>query len=94
MKYARFVLTDSGGIQEEATILNVPCLTLRENTERPITVSQGSNKIVGKDPKKILREAENILKGRGKRGRRPKFWDGKTSQRICKIMHNYLKAHC
>lgn len=94
MKYARFVLTDSGGIQEEATVLNVPCLTLRENTERPITVSQGSNKVVGKDPKKIMRGAENILKGRGKRGRRPKFWDGKTSQRICKIMHHYLKTHC
>ncbi len=92
MKYAKFVLTDSGGIQEEATVLNVPCLTLRENTERPITVSQGSNTIVGKDSKKIMRETENIFRGRGKRGRRPKFWDGKTSQRICRIMHNYLKV--
>ena len=94
MMNAKFVLTDSGGIQEETTVLNVPCLTLRENTERPITVSLGTNIVVGKDSRKIMREAEKILRGRGKRGRIPKFWDGQTSHRICRIVHKYLKAHC
>jgi UDP-N-acetylglucosamine 2-epimerase (non-hydrolysing) len=88
---ASFVLTDSGGIQEETTVLNVPCLTLRENTERPITVSHGTNTIVGSDAKKILGEAKRILDGRGKKGRIPKFWDGKSAQRICKIVYNHLK---
>ncbi len=90
---AKFVITDSGGIQEEATVLNVPCLTLRENTERPITVSEGTNVIVGKDPMKIVKETERILRGRGKKGRIPKFWDGKAAQRICKIVYDYLKVN-
>jgi UDP-N-acetylglucosamine 2-epimerase (non-hydrolysing) len=91
MMNAKFVLTDSGGIQEETTVLNVPCLTLRENTERPITVSQGTNVIVGSNGQKILKETKNILSGKTKKGRTPKFWDGKSAQRICKILFNHLK---
>lgn len=93
MMNARFLFTDSGGIQEETTVLNVPCLTLRENTERPITVSTGTNTIVGKDQAKIIRETRKILSGQNKKGQIPKFWDGKAAQRICKIVYNYLKVN-
>lgn len=86
MKNAKFVLTDSGGIQEETTVLGIPCLTLRENTERPITVTQGTNVLVGSDPKKILSEAKKIVAGRLKKGRRPKYWDGKSAQRIVETL--------
>jgi len=89
---ACFILTDSGGIQEEATILKVPCLTLREETERPITVSQGTNIIVGSDRKKIIKEIRNILKSKIKKAKIPEKWDGKTSKRIVKIITNkFLK---
>lgn len=84
MSDAVFVLTDSGGIQEETTILRIPCLTLRHNTERPITVKQGTNVIVGNDPAKILKSAMGVLE-RGILERRiPKYWDGKAAQRIVK----------
>jgi UDP-N-acetylglucosamine 2-epimerase (non-hydrolysing) len=86
MSEAKFVLTDSGGIQEETTALGVPCLTLRENTERPITVEQGTNEIVGRDPTKILDAVETILTGRGKRGRTPDLWDGHAAERIAEIL--------
>ncbi len=89
---AKFVLTDSGGIQEETTVLKVPCLTLRENTERPITVSKGTNAIVGKDPAKIVRATKHILNGQGKQGETPKFWDGKAARRISKIVYRFLKT--
>src|SRR5579864_5672790 len=79
---ATLVLTDSGGIQEETTALGVPCLTLRENTERPITISQGTNLLVGTDPAKILSAAKEILGGRNKAGRLPALWDGKAAERI------------
>lgn len=79
---AKFILTDSGGLQEEATILQVPCLTLRENTERPITVTEGTNTIVGTDPGRIVAEASAILDGGGKAGRIPRLWDGKAAERI------------
>ena len=71
MSEATLVLTDSGGMQEETTALGVPCLTLRENTERPITIEQGTNTLVGRDRSAILREVNEILAGRGKRGRVP-----------------------
>jgi len=90
---AKFVMTDSGGIQEEATALNIPCLTLRENTERPVTVDQGTNILVGKDRDVIVAQAMKIIKGVRKQGEIPEFWDGKTAQRICKIVFNYLKVH-
>lgn len=88
MANAKFVLTDSGGIQEETTVLNVPCLTLRTNTERPITVEQGTNTLVGMDPDTIVSESENILAGRGKRGSAPPLWDGHAAQRIIQIIEN------
>jgi UDP-N-acetylglucosamine 2-epimerase (non-hydrolysing) len=83
---AKLVLTDSGGIQEETTALGVPCLTLRENTERPITISEGTNLLVGTDPAKILDAATETLAGRGKTGRIPQLWDGHTSGRIVDIL--------
>jgi UDP-N-acetylglucosamine 2-epimerase (non-hydrolysing) len=91
MMNACFVLTDSGGIQEETTVLRIPCLTLRENTERPVTVSEGTNTLVGKDPEKILGAVERILEGKVKKGKRPKFWDGKASRRICRIIDAHLR---
>jgi UDP-N-acetylglucosamine 2-epimerase (non-hydrolysing) len=79
---ATVVLTDSGGIQEETTFLGVPCLTLRENTERPITVATGTNKIVGLDFHRIEREIEAIISGKYKKGRIPSLWDGHAADRI------------
>jgi UDP-N-acetylglucosamine 2-epimerase (non-hydrolysing) len=83
---ASLVLTDSGGIQEETTALGVPCLTLRENTERPVTISEGTNQLVGTDPKKIVTAAREILHGRQKVGRVPRLWDGKAAERIVEIL--------
>ena len=82
LKDATLVLTDSGGIQEETTFLNVPCITLRENTERPITITMGTNYLVGTDPKKILETVHEILSGNGKQGVIPPYWDGKAGPRI------------
>ena len=83
---ATLALTDSGGIQEETTALGVPCLTLRENTERPVTVSQGTNALVGTDPSKIVAAAEQILRGDRKKGRMPPLWDGNAAARIVEIL--------
>lgn len=82
---ARIVLTDSGGIQEETTMLGVPCVTLRNNTERPVTVTQGTNVLAGTSKKSIVRHALKQLKQRPKRIR-PRFWDGKAGQRIVKAL--------
>jgi UDP-N-acetylglucosamine 2-epimerase (non-hydrolysing) len=93
LRDARFVMTDSGGVQEEASALNIPCLTLRENTERPVTVAQGTNRLVGTDPKRILREASRILNGGGRRARPPiERWDGRAAERIAAILHRVLLA--
>ena len=86
--HATFVLTDSGGIQEETTVLGVPCLTLRENTERPVTVTQGTNQIVGHDKDKIVATAFAILDGQVSRGRIPELWDGHAAERIAKVLQN------
>ncbi|MBF0589380.1 MAG: UDP-N-acetylglucosamine 2-epimerase (non-hydrolyzing) [Magnetococcales bacterium] len=86
MAHARVVLTDSGGIQEETTALGVPCLTLRENTERPITVAEGTNTVVGQDGDRILGELDSILAGKGKAGRVPELWDGQAAQRIARVI--------
>ncbi len=86
VRAARMVLTDSGGLQEETTALGVPCVTLRENTERPITVTEGTNTIVGRDPDRIRQCVEEILDSGGKRGRIPDLWDGKAAQRIVTII--------
>lgn len=83
---ATLVLTDSGGIQEETTALGIPCLTLRENTERPVTVSQGTNQLVGTNPAKIVSAASEILGGKAKPGRIPPLWDGHSAERIVKIL--------
>ncbi|MEK6299748.1 MAG: UDP-N-acetylglucosamine 2-epimerase (non-hydrolyzing) [Acidobacteriota bacterium] len=79
---SRLVLTDSGGVQEETTVLGIPCLTLRENTERPITVTEGTNRIVGNDPERIKREAIDALDHPVRTTRIPELWDGNAAQRI------------
>ncbi|WP_296943533.1 non-hydrolyzing UDP-N-acetylglucosamine 2-epimerase [uncultured Massilia sp.] len=85
-KDAAVVLTDSGGLQEETTALGVPCVTIRENTERPVTVDEGSNVLAGTDPATIVREARRILQGEGKQGRRPHLWDGRAAERIVEVL--------
>ena len=89
---ATLVMTDSGGIQEETTALGVPCLTLRENTERPVTISEGTNLLVGTNADAIVAAANNILKGKGKVGRIPPLWDGHASERIVQILIRTLPA--
>lgn len=84
MRNAQFVLTDSGGIQEETTFLNVPCLTLRKNTERPITISEGTNALV--ELPEIRDMVHKILSGKWKSGSKPAFWDGKTASRIVSVL--------
>lgn len=86
MKNAEIVLTDSGGIQEETTFLGVPCLTLRENTERPVTIREGTNELAGIEPDKILAQTFAILDGSRKQGKIPRFWDGRASERIIKVL--------
>ncbi|MGD8592640.1 MAG: UDP-N-acetylglucosamine 2-epimerase (non-hydrolyzing) [Gammaproteobacteria bacterium] len=83
---AKMVLTDSGGLQEETTVLGIPCITLRHNTERPITCDVGTNVIVGNDKRKILAAAKSVLDGTAKRGGVPDRWDGKAAERIVEIL--------
>jgi len=90
IKEATLVITDSGGIQEETTALGVPCLTMRENTERPITVEQGTNAVVGRKRALILRCVAEVLAGGGKRGRIPELWDGHASERIATHLTSWL----
>lgn len=99
MKDARVVLTDSGGIQEETTALGVPCITLRDNTERPITVSEGTNMLAGSDPEKILaafhqvmnESSQGVQEGR-KVGRIPEYWDGHAAERIVEVIRTWIAA--
>ncbi|OAI20489.1 UDP-N-acetyl glucosamine 2-epimerase [Methylomonas lenta] len=94
MQSAKLVLTDSGGLQEETTALGVPCITLRENTERPITVTEGTNTIVGTDTAKIMQCVDDILISGGKTGRIPEYWDGQAAQRIvAEIVRRYLPGN-
>lgn len=86
MQNSKLCLTDSGGIQEETTYLGIPCITMRENTERPITVDIGTNVIVGSDTNLIITEVEKILQGKQKTGKIPELWDGKAAERIVEII--------
>jgi UDP-N-acetylglucosamine 2-epimerase (non-hydrolysing) len=86
MMQAALVLTDSGGIQEETTALGVPCLTLRENTERPVTITEGTNLLVGTDPAVIKKEVQSILAGSHRVGCIPELWDGRAGERIVEIL--------
>lgn len=86
MDGAALVLTDSGGMQEETTVLGVPCLTLRENTERPVTILEGTNTLVGTDTRKILEAAEELLANGGKKGKVPELWDGRAAERIVRVL--------
>lgn len=90
MKTARLVLTDSGGLQEETTALGVPCLTVRENTERPITITQGTNTLVGSDPVAIRAAVQEVLTTGGKVGRQPELWDGQAALRIARELRAWL----
>ncbi len=85
-KYARAVITDSGGIQEETTYLGVPCITVRENTERPVTVTLGTNVLVGRDMIKLEAELENVFSGKAKKGQIPPLWDGHAGDRIADVI--------
>ena len=89
-KDAVIVLTDSGGLQEETTALGVPCITLRDSTERPITVDEGTNVLAGTDPHKIVRLAYDAIDGRNKEGRRPLLWDGRSAERIVDVLVKLL----
>jgi len=87
---ARIVFTDSGGVQEETTVLGIPCLTLRDNTERPATVEQGSNEVVGVDPVRIIAAARCALQKPGRSSQRPTLWDGKAASRIAAVLLEYF----
>jgi UDP-N-acetylglucosamine 2-epimerase (non-hydrolysing) len=90
MAHAKVVFTDSGGIQEETTVLKIPCITLRDTTERPITLTEGTNVLVHNDPEKIVAEANKVLEGQRRVSQCPSLWDGHTAERIVGI----LAKHC
>jgi UDP-N-acetylglucosamine 2-epimerase (non-hydrolysing) len=87
---AAVVMTDSGGVQEETTALGVPCLTVRDNTERPITITDGTNKLVGSNPDVLPGEVDAVLSGSGRRGTIPELWDGKAGQRAADAIRSFL----
>jgi UDP-N-acetylglucosamine 2-epimerase (non-hydrolysing) len=92
MREARLAITDSGGVQEETTALGVPCLTVRENTERPATVDQGTNTLVGSSPEALVAAAEDALVNGSKKGRVPALWDGRAAERITEEIMDYLSG--
>ena len=93
MAHAKVVLTDSGGIQEETTVLDIPCITLRDTTERPITLTEGTNVLVANDPEKISSEVEKVLSGNRRQSRFPSIWDGHTAERIVQILASHLSLN-
>jgi len=93
MRDAKLVLTDSGGIQEETTALGVPCLTLRDNTERPITLTEGTNTLVGADPAAIRAAFSDVMANGGKAGCIPEYWDGRAAMRIAHMLKDWLPQH-
>jgi UDP-N-acetylglucosamine 2-epimerase (non-hydrolysing) len=88
MDHSRIILTDSGGIQEESTALKIPCLTLRENTERPVTITEGTNLLVGTNPDHILKAGIDIIENGQAERKIPALWDGNTAKRIVHILKN------
>ncbi len=86
MRQAAFIITDSGGVQEESTVLGVPCITLRENTERPITVTVGTNVLLGRNPRALQEQVDRILRGEWKSGASPPGWDGHAAERIVSVL--------
>ena len=90
VKHARGVITDSGGITEETTVLGVPCLTLRDNTERPETITIGTNELIGTDPSKLPPALSRLMSGQWKKGAIPPKWDGKTAARIVEQLERLL----
>ena len=90
VKNSMAVITDSGGITEEATVMGVPCLTLRDTTERPETVTVGTNELVGTDPSKLKPALDRLFAGQWKKGGIPEKWDGKTGERICTVLEQLL----
>jgi UDP-N-acetylglucosamine 2-epimerase (non-hydrolysing) len=92
MTQARVVLTDSGGVQEETTVLEVPCLTLRSNTERPVTVTQGTNRLVGTDRGSILKEVDEVLNNGKRPSIIPDLWDGRAADRVCRVLEEAFRS--
>jgi UDP-N-acetylglucosamine 2-epimerase (non-hydrolysing) len=92
MREARFVITDSGGVQEETTALGTSCLTVRDTTERPITIEQGTNVLVGTSLDALIVAVDDILEKGGKTGRVPPLWDGKAAERIAAEIDAYLSG--
>ncbi len=86
VKYSKCVITDSGGITEETTFMGIPCITLRDNTERPETIAVGTNELIGTNPKEIKPYLQKLFAGKWKKGSIPELWDGKTSERIVEIL--------
>lgn len=92
VEHAKAVITDSGGVTEETTVMGVPCITMRNTTERPETVSIGTNELIGTDPSRLAPALERLFDGRWKRGGIPPLWDGKTSERIAERLEALLDA--
>lgn len=92
MKHAKGVITDSGGITEETTVMGVPCLTLRDSTERPETVTVGTNELIGTDPAKLAPALARLLAGQWKKGGIPEKWDGRAAERIVVELERLLRA--
>ena len=88
---AKLVLTDSGGIQEETTVLGIPCLTLRDNTERPVTVTHGTNRVIGSSPDRVISEAMKVVESARRAPDAPPLWDGHASERIVAIIRERIK---
>jgi UDP-N-acetylglucosamine 2-epimerase (non-hydrolysing) len=91
VKHAKGVITDSGGITEETTVMGVPCMTLRTSTERPETVTMGTNELLGVDPKALRPALDRLFAGQWKRGQIPPLWDGKTGERIVNVLSEWVR---
>ena len=93
VKNAKAVITDSGGITEETTVLGIPCMTLRDSTERPETISVGTNELIGTDPAALKPALDRLFAGKWKSGGVPEKWDGRTGERIAAILENVMQAN-